>query len=126
MFLNHFQYLQKYSRYIAESSMILCKIMTTLSWYRYFMDISMIFLEVSRIFYRKDIICDIDIATLKLRKYWRKYHGKCRYFHLCLGPCDVLNFYNATSGQLVNFDKSKVCFSKEAPYNTRVDLADFL
>ena len=65
MFLNYFLYLWKYPRYIAGIFTILCKIITMLHRYRYFTDISRIFLEILRILCGKDIICDIDIDTLK-------------------------------------------------------------
>ncbi|KAL5554514.1 hypothetical protein UlMin_041915 [Ulmus minor] len=40
--------------------------------------------------------------------------------------CDVLKFYGDTSDQLVNFDKSEVCFGKYVPNCIRNEVADFL
>ncbi|KAL5562410.1 hypothetical protein UlMin_032157 [Ulmus minor] len=40
--------------------------------------------------------------------------------------CDVLKFYGDASGQLVNFDKSEVCFGKHVPNCIRNEVANFL
>ncbi|KAL5556823.1 hypothetical protein UlMin_039059 [Ulmus minor] len=40
--------------------------------------------------------------------------------------CDVLKSYGDASGQLVNFDKSEVCFGKHVPNCIRNKVADFL
>ncbi|KAL5548933.1 hypothetical protein UlMin_004164 [Ulmus minor] len=40
--------------------------------------------------------------------------------------CDVLKFYGDALGQLVNFDKFEVCFSKYVPNCIRDEVADFL
>ncbi|KAL5564979.1 hypothetical protein UlMin_028143 [Ulmus minor] len=40
--------------------------------------------------------------------------------------CDVLKFYGDASGQLINVDKSEVCFGKYVPNCIRDEVADFL